>query len=1434
MKKALFLLLLLPFIGFSQNIVRWNSDAPTVDQSTFVSSQNIVWNGIDHDNLSWAGGWRINNLANNGSSAYNSAKYMEFRVTANNAKKFNPSAFKLTYSGNGDSSPRKMLLSYSKDNSTWTNLSAQDLITDNANRLITFSFPSSLEVIQNQTLYIRVYMYGSNSQYYTDFLVKNSFANVDGPTLTGTAATYSTVLLTADDNGIVTNVNTASAIDVLANDVNTTGATISVSTAPLHGTATVNSNNTITYTPAAGYLGTDTFRYKAVNGAANSTATVTLTVKGTTPTTGKLTGTYYVGDYGHFTTITQAVNYLNTNGVNGSVNFLLVNNAATKVYNTTNGETFPITINGDFQGNSNSNHLITFKPAPGKNVKIEALRPIAVNGQNDGGSWAVPAVFKLYGSDNIVFDGSNTANGTTRNMVIVNSSYAGNINHTTGADGDNNSNDYTDRAVVWLAPNGSDDVKNITIKYVQIKQAFKNSSDNYCMGIFGGSSTTFESNEITHGSASAALKNINITGNDFVNVKEGIYINGTTSSISNNITIHDNDLGSENNQESVILPISLNDVDTFTISQNYIYKLYRVTTAADLASGGINITGESRNGNIFKNDLKDLKRPTENDKIFAGIILSSTYANNNIKVYNNFILDVSAKGNGGGYSNGYGIVADQGSGYKIYHNTVLLTPASNQPNGGYSAAFYVNEGVTGLDVRNNIFVNTQTQATTRRTAISVKNTAANLNNVFAFLDYNNYYSTDRFGYVAVNNGTGNITWAGEPNNENSDYIWLFDTWKTAVGGKDTHSKNVNPSFASATDLHVNAYSAANSGFADAGTNAINTVVPKDIDGQVRKTTTPDMGADEFGPVAMPTAGSSAGIFCDSATTWNGTAWSNGNPASNKDVIFNAAFTKTGGTFEACSIYVLNGAVVKFEGNATANVVHSVNVAETGALTFESGSHLIQQEEDQNSGIVTIKRKGGLLKKLDYTLWSAPVVDYREGVTGGLTNYQSLQEFSPATLANRFYYYNTSNDQYAAYATPAATKFTKGKSVLVRMPNEIFGNTEYNNGNQRVQFEGVFEGIPNTGTQRIALSYIDGKGYNAVGNPYPSPINISAFIQENAINAGTISGTVWLWRKTNNNSLSSYATCTLEGYVNNTAMNPDGTNNNEGNTVLVDPMYITDGGLFNTGQGFIVKALAANKDLIFKNNMRDGSNHTTSFFRTANSGNAEEVLKDGRFWLNIKGAETFSQSLVSYHDYTTDGYDNAYDGTVIISGNLNLYSTLQLEDDTMKLAIQAKSMFTNNDIVPLGFVASAAGTYTFEIDRTEGIFSQGQQIFIKDNMLGVTHNVSDGGFDFTTDAGTFNSRFEVVYEPQGQLGTDVPVVDAKAVIVYRDGNQVKINSSEVISAVTVFDMLGRTLYTQNNIDATEFSTADINTAQQVVLVNITLDNNQVVSKKIMMN
>ncbi len=99
------------------------------------------------------------------------------------------------------------------------------------------------------------------------------------------AAVASTVSITAAPvvdiapNGVITNEDTASTFNVLANDTfENPGQVISSVTQPANGTVTFLASGDVTYTPNADYNGTDSFTYTVTSGGVTETTTATMTV----------------------------------------------------------------------------------------------------------------------------------------------------------------------------------------------------------------------------------------------------------------------------------------------------------------------------------------------------------------------------------------------------------------------------------------------------------------------------------------------------------------------------------------------------------------------------------------------------------------------------------------------------------------------------------------------------------------------------------------------------------------------------------------------------------------------------------------------------------------------------------------------------------------------------------------------------------------------------------------------------------------------------------------------------------------------------------------------------------------------------------------------------------------------------------------------------
>lgn len=99
-----------------------------------------------------------------------------------------------------------------------------------------------------------------------------------------------TAPIAVTDSALAQN-NVSATIDVLANDTDAENSTLSIdaiTVAPTHGTSEV-VNNTIVYTPAVDYIGSDTLTYQITDGELTAQASVTITVNHTVTLIGLVT-----------------------------------------------------------------------------------------------------------------------------------------------------------------------------------------------------------------------------------------------------------------------------------------------------------------------------------------------------------------------------------------------------------------------------------------------------------------------------------------------------------------------------------------------------------------------------------------------------------------------------------------------------------------------------------------------------------------------------------------------------------------------------------------------------------------------------------------------------------------------------------------------------------------------------------------------------------------------------------------------------------------------------------------------------------------------------------------------------------------------------------------------------------------------------------------
>ena len=560
---------------------------------------------------------------------------------------------------------------------------------------------------------------------------------------------------------------------------------------------------------------------------------------------------------------------------------------------------------------------------------------------------------------------------------------------------------------------------------------------------------------------------------------------------------------------------------------------------------------------------------------------------------------------------------------------------------------------------------------------------------------------------------------------------------------------------------------------------------------------------------FPIYSSTAVITIAAVTIWNGNSWSNGLPSFSNSAIFTGNYTATN-DIQSCSITINRGVAVVISSGYNITLGAGFTIDPLGSFTLNNNANLLQPEGAVNNGIITVKRNSAPLYRLDSTLWTSPV-------TG-----QNLNSFSPGTLPNRFYFYDSTASVNGAYAEVFNNKsfpapkvgnynFEIAKGYLIRSPNTfanyvpaVFPATV--SAVSGVSYEAQFKGSPNNGTI-ISPLLTDLNGYNLVGNPYPSTISIEIFLK---VNEATIDGTIWVWRKINNlGSGIGYATLTNAGLT----------------TIQPGVVEGLSTGTIGIGQGFFVKVktglVAA--DLILNNSMRSNKVEA-AFYKTKKT----VVLEKHRIWLNLSSeTEIIGQNLIAYITGATNGVDYSFEGKNFGGNPINLSSIV----DNMEYNIQARSLpFDQSDTVPLNFKTNVAGIYTISIDHVDGIFETNQAVILRDNFTGNTQNLKLAAYSFDSQVGNFSTRFEIIY--QKQLGITESTADTNAVTLYTQNETMHIDSGNLImDQIKIYDISGKLLFNKDNVNSTTQNLSIQGIKKQTLIITVKTIDNKIISKKL---
>ena len=507
------------------------------------------------------------------------------------------------------------------------------------------------------------------------------------------------------------------------------------------------------------------------------------------------------------------------------------------------------------------------------------------------------------------------------------------------------------------------------------------------------------------------------------------------------------------------------------------------------------------------------------------------------------------------------------------------------------------------------------------------------------------------------------------------------------------------------------------------------------------------------------------------TEFIGGSWNNGTPDSSMKAIIKSNYTTTtNGNLEACSVTIDNGVTVTIEAGDYFKVTS--NIINNGTLTIEHEGSLVQVDDNSkatNNGTIEVKKSIiGYDDPTDFSIIGSPMTaETRDGVfnanlvtmnhiTGNFVPHPDIATEDPGTEN----FADEDGDNWDFNTTNIAS----GVGYLVGGPS---GGGDYTSTHT--------QGTLNNGIISSTAIYNGTQigSPNMLSNPYASAIDLHEFISANT----TIVDEVYFWEHiTIPGSTIDYPGHRVNNYeMGDISMRNDGGGlaaPNAGVGASIPSQFMA------SGQGFAIKAKTGGT-VTFNNSMRVTGPNTG--YR-----NNESIE---RLYLNIINPtyQLHSSTLIAFTENATNGFESNFDAERLATP-VSLYSVLE----EMELAIQGRSEFNENHIIPIGFRTQVEESqiYNISLGSIEGDNLSQATIYLKDNLLNTTTNLSEENYTFTSNESNQKDRFEIVFTEEFLGNQDI---NALPIGIYPNPTNGILNITSpqsVMTEVTIYNIAGR--------------------------------------------
>jgi hypothetical protein len=530
------------------------------------------------------------------------------------------------------------------------------------------------------------------------------------------------------------------------------------------------------------------------------------------------------------------------------------------------------------------------------------------------------------------------------------------------------------------------------------------------------------------------------------------------------------------------------------------------------------------------------------------------------------------------------------------------------------------------------------------------------------------------------------------------------------------------------------------------------------------------------------------------------------------------------------------------------VLNTATTTGTGKVVVEKGGNFVQRcnEKIPANGVpypnIEHTHQTRTIAPYDYVYWSSPI---QEDVKPTLTT---------AGMGRMFHWQSGAGGGWRNLSTTAAATFGAGKGFIA-----------WNAGTAPAAFAPKFVGTATNGEVNVAVTKQDvypdesdaaalttyNNNYNnfaLLGNPYACALDARDFLSHP--NNQHLGGTVYVWtsntRLSNGNITGSgagvydagdYATYTLTGGA--AASNtPDyAYGQTSGTTYGNNASYIADSNrMIYSGSGFFI-LVKQNGNAYFSNEMRSTTGNSKSsfgwaLFKDGDKENAVDKAEESRIWLSVRNEEgAYRQLLLGYFEKATEGFDNYYDGPLYSESQVNIY-TKSVNGHALTIQARPESLLDDNEAVPVVFETKLADDFKITVDLFEGKYRQ-KDIFLRDKKLNVYHDLSTGAYNFSSEAGKYEERFELVTQNKPKVVEGPTGLAESPLNVSVSDNTITVTKpAHKIIAAEVFSIDGKLIGAYSYTEPVDKAVInDILKTNSLIIIKATLEDGRKESKKV---